>query len=150
MIEKEETMEPLMNRTKSNYLYQVLKSILILEIECDIIASPWDYEKTLDWYKKEYGYDETDNLNVKYVDIRNEGMWDEISDEDDDFESLSYLFYIKDFEELIIKDRKNQFDNVRIIDGNLCRYISFENYCDKYLKSGRNMQKPEIIASTEY
>lgn len=150
MIEKEETMEPLMNRTKSNYLYQILKSILILKIECDIIASPWDYEKTLQWYKEEYDYDKNDSLCVEYVDIKNEGMWDEISEDDDEFESLSYLFYIKNFEELIIKNRKDLFDNVRIIDGNLCRYISFENYCDKYLKSGRNMEKPEIIASTEY
>ena len=132
---------------KDNFMYQIEKMILLLHIDCDIIASPWDYEKTVDWYKEEYG---TDEVSVSYVDIRNECMLEELTEEDKDYETLQYLYYLDDFKELIRGNINEKKDNITIFDGRLHKYVTFEEYCDKYLKSGKLMKSPEVIASTEF
>lgn len=132
---------------KDNFMYQIEKMILLLHIDCDIVASPWDYEKTVDWYKKEYDIDE---VSVSYVDIRNECMLEELTEEDKDYETLQYLYYIDDFKELIRGNINEKKGNITIFDGTLHKYITFEEYCDKYLKSGKLMKSPEVIASTEF
>lgn len=134
----------------STNLYKLLKGIMILHIECDFIASPWDFEETIDWYRKEIGYKPNDTLDIEPVDIRTEGLWVPIEENDNDFETLSYLFMLEDFKELIRGNTKDKFNNVRIIDGELNTFISYEDYCNLYLKSGNLMKKPEIIASTEF
>ena len=35
-----------------NY-YQVQKSIMLYNIECDTVATTWSKEDTINWYKKE-------------------------------------------------------------------------------------------------
>lgn len=132
---------------KDNFMYQIEKMILLLHIDCDIIASPWDYERTVDWYKKEY---DTDEVSISYVDIRNEYMLEELTEEDRDYESLQYLYYLDDFKELIRGNISEKKDNVTMFDGRLHKYITFEEYCDKYLKSGKLMKEPKVIASTEF
>lgn len=132
---------------KDNFMYQIEKMILLLHIDCDIIASPWDYERTIDWYKKEY---DTDEVSISYVDIRNEYMLEELTEEDRDYESLQYLYYLDDFKELIRGNISEKKDNVTMFDGRLHKYITFEEYCDKYLKSGKLMKEPKVIASTEF
>ena len=132
---------------KDNFMYQIEKMILLLHIDCDIIASPWDYEKTVDWYKKEYDIDE---VSVSYVDIRNECMLEELTEEDKDYETLQYLYYLDDFKELIRGNINEKKGNITIFDGKLHKYVTFEEYCDKYLKSGKLMKSPEVIASTEF
>ncbi len=132
---------------KDNFIYQIEKMILLLHIDCDVIASPWDYEKTVNWYKKEY---DTDEVNISYVDIRNEYMLEELTEEDRDYESLQYLYYLDDFKELVRGNINEKKDNITMFDGRLHKYITFEEYCDKYLKSGKLMKEPKIIASTEF
>lgn len=132
---------------KDNFMYQIEKMILLLHIDYDIVASPWDYKKTIDWYKKEYDIDE---VSVSYVDIRNECMLEELTEEDKDYETLQYLYYLDDFKELIRGNINEKKDNVTIFDGTLHKYVTFEEYCDKYLKSGKLMKSPEVIASTEF
>lgn len=131
---------------KDNFMYQIEKQILLLHIDCDVVASPWDYDKTIEWYKKEY---DTDEVEVSYVDIRSECMLEELT-EDKDYETLQYLYYLDDFKELIRGNTNEKKDNVTMFDGRLHKYITFEEYCDKYLKSGKLMKEPKVIASTEF
>ena len=132
---------------KDNFMYQIEKMILLLHIDCDVVASPWDYKKTVDWYKKEY---DTDEVSVSYVDIRNECMLEELTEEDKDYETLQYLYYLDDFKELIRGNTNEKRGNITMFDGRLHKYITFEEYCDKYLKSGKLMKEPKVIASTEF
>lgn len=143
-----DTLEPYQNRPKNNLFYQIQKSILIVKLnQIDIIASPWNVNETVEWYKKYIG---EDDIKIEFVDIENEGLWNEISEDDEEYEELSQLFYINNFIELIRFNSSDKFNNVRIIDGNICKYISFKEYCEEYLKHGNNMKEPEVIASTEY
>lgn len=131
---------------KDNFMYQIEKQILLLHIDCDVVASPWDYDKTVEWYKKEY---DTDEVEVSYVDIKHECMLEELSEDDSDYETLQYLYYLDDFRELIRGDIHEKKGNIVFFDGELHKYITFEDYCDRYLKSGKLMSIPEVIASTE-
>lgn len=135
------------SQPKTNFLMQTLKSILILKFnDTDIVASPLDLQDTIKWYEKEIG-EKIENFN--YVDIRKEGMWSPIEENDSEYEDLDLLNYINGVVELVRYSASDLFGNVRYVDGELCKYISIEEYCNKYLKSGRQMKEPEVIASTE-
>lgn len=134
---------------KDVYMYQIERMILILKIDCDIVASPWNMEKTLDWYIKEYGIDNIGDLNVSYVDIKHECMLIPVSPEDEDYEDLSYLYYIDGFKELVLNDTNEKKDNIVLYEGELHRNITLEDYCTNCLEHGKKMTHPEVIASTE-
>ena len=51
---------------KDNFMYQIEKMILLLHIDCDIVASPWDYEKTVE----EMCITNTDDNNLLYERIK--------------------------------------------------------------------------------
>lgn len=134
------------SQPKTNFLMQTLKSILILKFnDTDIVASPLDLQDTIKWYEKEFGEVE----NFSYIDIRKEGMWSPIEEDDPEYEDLELLQYINGVIELVRYSTSDLFGNVKYVDGELCKYISIEEYCNKYLKSGRQMKEPEVIASTE-
>ena len=145
-----ETMEPLKNQTVVSHNYQILKNLLVLKFnECDVVVSPWSYEKTFEWYKNELGLLDYEDITAEYVDIENEGMWEILPKTDEDYEVLTELFYIKGAVELIRDNPKNKFNNISIYDGELCVFISYKDFCDREFKHGNNMKEPEIIASSE-
>lgn len=96
---------------KDNTMFQIERQILLLHIDCDVVASPWDYFKTIEWYSKEYGVDKED-LEVKLVDIKHECLMIPVAEEDEDYENLSYLYYIDGFKELILNDYNEKKDNI--------------------------------------
>lgn len=134
---------------KDVFMYQIERMILILRIDCDIVASPWNIDKTIEWYMKEYGIDNKEDLNVSYVDIKHECMIVPVSPEDDDYENLQYLYYIDGFKELILNDTREKKDNIVLFEGELHRNIIIEEYCTNCLEHGKKMKHPEVIASTE-
>lgn len=134
---------------KDVFMYQIERMILILKIDCDIVASPWNIDKTIEWYMKEYGIDNKEDLNVSYVDIKHECMIVPVSPEDDDYENLQYLYYIDGFKELILNDTREKKDNIVLFEGELHRNITIEEYCTNCLEHGKKMKHPEVIASTE-
>ena len=134
---------------KDIFMYQIERMILILKIDCDIVASPWNMEKTLDWYIKEYGIDNIGDLNISYVDIKHECILIPVSPEDDDYEDLQYLYYIDGFKELILNDTREKKDNIVLFEGELHRNITIEEYCTNCLEHDKKMKHPEVIASTE-
>ena len=134
---------------KDTFMYQIERMILILKIDCDIVASPWNKEKTIEWYMKEYGIDRKEDLDVSYVDIRHECMIIPVSPEDEDYEDLQYLYYIDGFKELILNDVREKKDNIVLFEGELHRNITIEEYCTNCLEHGNKMKHPEVIASSE-
>lgn len=50
----------------------------------------------------------------------------------------------------IVGDYNSKFNNIRMYDGDLNKFISYKDYCIEYLSSDKEMKLPEIIASTEY
>ena len=75
-------------------LYQVYKSILFLKIECDVVVSPLNCTDTIDWYRKQLGYDPDDDLEVNIVNINEDGLYYPIPEDDEDYETMEYLRYI--------------------------------------------------------
>lgn len=134
---------------KDAFMYQIERMILILRIDCDIVASPWNIDKTIEWYMKEYGIDKKEDLNVSYVDIKHECMLIPVSPEDEDYEDLQYLYHIDGFKELILNDTREKKDNIVLFEGELHRNITIEEYCTNCLEHGKKMKHPEVIASTE-
>ena len=128
-------------------LYQVYKSILFLKIECDVVVSPLNYTDTIDWYRKQLGYDPDDDLEVNIVNINEDGLYYPIPEDDEDYETMEYLRYIDGFIELIRYSTSNKIGNIRFIDGEPCKFITFKQYADILLKD--TLKQPEIIASTE-
>ena len=55
--------------------------------------------------------------------------------------------YIDGFIELIRYSTSNKIGNIRFIDGEPCKFITFKQYADILLKD--TLKQPEIIASTE-
>ena len=128
-------------------LYQVYKSILFLKIECDVVVRPLNCIDTIDWYRKQLGYDPDDDLEVNIVNINEDGLYYPIPEDDEDYETMEYLRYIDGFIELIRYSTSNKIGNIRFIDGEPCKFITFNQYADILLKD--TLKQPEIIASTE-
>lgn len=133
-----------------NYCY-TRKSITLYNIECDTVATPWSYEDTINWYRKEIGYEPDEPLDVSLIDIEKEGMWVYYKPDEVTEELLRKVFdEIEGLKELIIGDYNSKFNNIRMYDGDLNKFISYKDYCIEYLSSDKEMKSPEIIANTEY
>lgn len=137
-----------MNRKEELKFVTITNGINVYKIECDFVASNKTLQETIDWYRREIGYDADEPLDVSNVDKEKEGLWVELDKRDNDYETLSYLYYLADFKELIMNNMNDKIGNIRIINGDLCRFISFKQYCDDNLREKKEVL--EIIASTEF
>lgn len=104
-----------------------MKINMYLFDECDYVASPLDYEETVEWYKKLTGAGDC----WEFVDKKTNGFWEEIT--------------MEEAKGKVITGDK-VFGNLGYFHGVLCVYKSFN---DAIKKLGE-MKEPEIIASTEY
>lgn len=136
-----------MSQPRNNKLLQLERSVLILKFnDIDVVASPLTLEDTIEWYKKEMG---EENPNVTYVDIEKDGLWLPVDIDDEEYDELDFLNYIDGVIELIRYSTSDRFGNVKYVDGEICRYTSFKDYCNKFIKTDKELKEPEIIASTE-
>lgn len=136
-----------MYQSHNNKLLQLERSILVLKFnDIDIVASPLDLKSTIEWYKKEFG---EENPVVTYVDIEKDGLWLPVPTDDEEYDELDFLGYIDGVIELVRYSTSDKFGNVRYVDGEICRYTSFKDYCNKFIRTGKELKGPEIIASTE-
>lgn len=128
------------------------KTITLYNIECDTVASPWNYADTIEWYRKQIGYEPDEPLDVSLVDIQTEGMWEYYEPEDKDIETaiINLFSELLGLQELIVGDYHSKIGNITMRDGDLSRYTLFQEYCTTYLESDKVMKEPEIIASTEF
>lgn len=130
----------------------IRKTITLYDIENDTVASPWGYAETIDWYRKQIGYEPDEQLDVSLVDISSGGMWEYYKPEDRDLETALYNLFseMPELRYLVIGDPNTKIGNITMHYGDLQKFISFQEYCTRYLKSEEEMKEPEIIASTDY
>lgn len=111
-------------------------------------VTPWNLDKTLDWYNKEFDDDLTKN-EVTECDLYNDGMWLETKDEDD-IEELG------DSDEIIsiVKTSKGtkravQFGDLMRRDDMAYKYVSLKVAIEE-LYGDKELFEPEVIASTDF
>lgn len=105
--------------------------------DMDYMATPWDKEKTLEFYKIEYGCDiELDDMEEQ--DIENDGMFNEISIE----EAHALLNKLASGEK--VNGKKTLEFNHHA--GDLFVWVTFKTELDGY----KEITEPFVICSTEY
>ena len=82
-------------------MYQVSKSIIIIKIESDIIASPLSLDETIIWYRNKLGYEMDEPLDVEQIDITKNAIINGKSTTYEDY-CIEYLNSDKELKEPII------------------------------------------------
>ena len=109
-------------------MYQVSKSIIIIKIENEIIASPLSLDETILWYRNKRFYECDEPLDVSQLDITKEGLLIPMSQETFN----------------VIKEGKSD-KKLNIIDGEFMEFITYEEYCINYINSKEELKEPVII-----
>lgn len=145
-----ETITKYKDQPNSNYMYQIHNGILILKIECTYVASPWNYNDTIAWYKEALGYELEEPLDISFVDVSKERLWITLDKDYKHYDNILNLFNSVDNLVKIVFGLNDKISQIIYHDGELKGFILAEDYCKYKLTHGRLMAKPEIITSTDY
>lgn len=119
--------------------------------DIDTVVTPFDMQRTIDWYEKETGCD-TDLEVFREIDIEKEGYWEseEVFNSPDTLEDCIYDLINYGHEEYCYLKQSNNrdtFGDISFIHGDIFKYISYK---EGILKFHRNLTEPCVIASTEF
>lgn len=115
-----------------------MKNVKIYLFEgSDLVATNTTKEKTINWYKNEYGYDGDEDLLIKERELSDKMWFTGHIEEDYELELL---------EELSYTDTNQQKDNYLILNGLVYEKLTFEEVLG-YLECEHNIDKIFIIGS---
>lgn len=132
----------------------IVKGITLLELDDDIIiAVPDTYtiSQAVAWYKKEIGIEEDAEVQIDLVDIKNTGIWAPLDKKyDKEYDLLTALYNMTDFINIEFEPKDEPYNNISIIDGEINKFITFEEYCKRYLLSNEVLKEPKIVCCSNY
>lgn len=132
----------------------ILKGITLLELDEDtIIAVPDTYtiSQAVAWYKKEIGIEEDAEVQIDLVDIKNTGIWAPLDKKyDKEYDLLAALYNMTDFINIEFEPKDEPYNNISIIDGEINKFITLEEYCKRYLFSNEVLKEPKIVCCSNY
>lgn len=111
----------------------------------DSVVTKWNLEKTKEWYEKFTGTD-TNEINIKEIDIEKEGYWDCESLTEEDKNILDVICNTE-YTEIKKQGNKKSLGDLNCRYGDYFKYISYKEGILRYYT---DMTEPLIIASTEF
>ena len=130
------------------------KGITLLALDADpIIAVPDTYtiSQAVAWYKKEIGIEEDAEVQIDLVDIKNTGIWAPLDKKyDKEYDLLTALYNMTDFINIEFEPKDEPYNNISIIDGEINKFITLEEYCKRYLFSNEVLKEPKIVCCSNY
>ena len=132
----------------------IIKGITLLELDKDtIVAVPDTYtiSQAIAWYKKDIGIEEDAEVQIDLVDIKNTGIWAPLDKKyDEEYDLLTALYNKTDFISIEFEPKDEPYNNILIIDGEINKFITFEEYCKRYLSSDKVLEEPKIVCCSNY
>lgn len=132
----------------------ISKGITLLELDEDtIIAVPDTYtiSQAVAWYKKEIGIEEDAEVQIDLVDIKNTGIWAPLDKKyDKEYDLLTALYNMTDFINIEFEPKDEPYNNISIIDGEINKFITLEEYGKRYLFSNEVLKEPKIVCCSNY
>lgn len=134
--------------------FSIIKGITLLELDEDmIIAVPDTYtiSQAIAWYKKDTGIEEDAEVQIDLVDIKNTGIWAPLDKKyDEEYDLLAALYNMTDFINIEFEPKDEPYNNISIIDGEINKFITLEEYCKRYLFSNEVLKEPKIVCCSNY
>ena len=133
----------------------IVKGITLLKLDDDvIIAVPDTYtiSQAVAWYKKDIGIeDDAEDPSIDLVDIKNTGIWAPLDKKyDKEYDLLTALYNMTDFINIEFEPKDEPYNNISIIDGEINKFITLEEYCKRYLFSNEVLKEPKIVCCSNY
>ena len=134
-------------------LYEKVKHTLLLKLNDDIVLVPDSYTitGTMNWYRKEAELDEDEEIFIDVIDLKNEGLWVPLNEKyDSEYNLITQLYNTIGFIEIKFEPNYELLNNISVLNGEVVKFITFEEYCMRYLEDNDLLEQPKILCSSNF